>query len=463
MNVKIEESWKQHIGEEFDKQYFVDLTNFVKEEYLRTPCYPPGRLIFNAFNLCPFDDVKVVIIGQDPYHEPGQAMGLSFSVPDGITFPPSLINIFKEIQMDLGTPMPATGDLTRWAKQGVLLLNATLTVRAHQAASHQRKGWEEFTDAAIKALSKDKEHLVFILWGGYARSKAKLIDTSKHLILESVHPSPLSANRGGWFGNHHSPAAMRICSRTELRLSNGRYTYQYIAIHSWVAIIIFIIHSKKFIHLKNIMKKDELRILQVGNVLVSPDIITEKFCCDLDACKGECCIEGDAGAPVTLDEIMEIEDALDVVWDDLSASAQAIIDKQGVAYTDIEGDLVTSIVNGKDCVFTCYQDLKDLGDGHTIPNCCLCALERAYREGKSKFKKPISCALYPIRAKDFGNEVYGINYNKWRICKDAIKKGEELNLPVYKFLEGPLIEKFGKEWYDELCEVAEQLLADLED
>ena len=144
-----------------------------------------------------------MIIGQDPYHEPGQAMGLSFSVPDGITFPPSLINIFKEIQMDLGTPMPATGDLTRWAKQGVLLLNATLTVRAHQAASHQRKGWEEFTDAAIKALSKDKEHLVFILWGGYARSKAKLIDTSKHLILESVHPSPLSANRGGWFGNHH--------------------------------------------------------------------------------------------------------------------------------------------------------------------------------------------------------------------------------------------------------------------
>ena len=187
------------------------------------------------------------------------------------------------------------------------------------------------------------------------------------------------------------------------------------------------------------MKKDELRILQVGNVLVSPDIITEKFCCDLDACKGECCIEGDAGAPVTLDEIMEIENALDVVWDDLSASAQAIIDKQGVAYTDIEGDLVTSIVNGKDCVFTCYQDLQDLGDGHTIPNCCLCALERAYREGKSKF------------------------YNKWRICKDAIKKGEELNLPVYKFLEGPLVEKFGKEWYDELCEVAEQVLAELED
>ncbi len=140
MNVKIEESWRQHIGEEFDKQYFVDLTNFVKEEYLRTPCYPPGRLIFNAFNLCPFDDVKVVIMGQDPYHEPGQAMGLSFSVPDGITFPPSLINIFKEIQMDLGTPMPATGDLTRWAKQGVLLLNATLTVACPSGGESSAQG-----------------------------------------------------------------------------------------------------------------------------------------------------------------------------------------------------------------------------------------------------------------------------------------------------------------------------------
>ena len=203
MDVKIEESWRQHIGDEFKKQYFIDLTNFVKEEYLHTQCYPPGKLIFNAFNLCPFDDVKVVIIGQDPYHEPGQAMGQSFSVPSGITFPPSLINIFKEIQMDLGTPMPQSGDLTRWAEQGVLLLNATLTVRAHQAASHQRKGWETFTDAAIKALSKDKKHLVFILWGGYARGKAPLINTSKHLILQSVHPSPLSANRGGWFGNHH--------------------------------------------------------------------------------------------------------------------------------------------------------------------------------------------------------------------------------------------------------------------
>ena len=175
----------------------------MRHEYATGTCYPPGPLIFNAFNLCPFDKVKVVIIGQDPYHEEGQAQGLSFSVNDGVTFPPSLINIFKEIALDLGKPMPTSGNLTRWAEQGVLLLNATLTVRAHQAASHQRKGWEEFTDAAIRALNARRDHLVFILWGGYARSKKSLIDTSRHLILESVHPSPLSANRGGWFGNHH--------------------------------------------------------------------------------------------------------------------------------------------------------------------------------------------------------------------------------------------------------------------
>ena len=203
MDVKIEASWKKHIGNEFDKQYFIDLTQFVRQEYLHHQCFPPGKLVFNAFNLCPFDKVKVVIIGQDPYHEMGQAMGLSFSVPQGVVMPPSLINIFKEIEMDMGTPMPANGDLTRWAKQGVLLLNATLTVRAHQAGSHQRKGWEEFTDAAIRALSAERSNLVFILWGGYARSKKALIDASKHLVLESVHPSPLSANRGGWFGNHH--------------------------------------------------------------------------------------------------------------------------------------------------------------------------------------------------------------------------------------------------------------------
>ena len=203
MNVKIDNSWREHIGAEFEKPYFSALTDFVRHEYTTTTCYPPGALIFNAFNLCPFDRVKVVIIGQDPYHEPGQAQGLSFSVPEGVPLPPSLQNIFKEIQFDLGKPIPPTGDLTRWAEQGVLLLNATLTVRAHQAASHQRHGWEQFTDAAIRALNAERENLVFILWGGYARSKAQLIDRSRHLVLESVHPSPLSANRGGWFGNHH--------------------------------------------------------------------------------------------------------------------------------------------------------------------------------------------------------------------------------------------------------------------
>lgn len=203
MNVKIDNSWREHIGAEFEKPYFSALTDFVRHEYTTTTCYPPGSLIFNAFNLCPFDRVKAVIIGQDPYHEPGQAQGLSFSVPEGVPFPPSLQNIFKEIQLDLGKPMPPTGDLTRWAEQGVLLLNATLTVRAHQAASHQRHGWEQFTDAAIRALNAERENLVFILWGGYARSKAQLIERSRHLVLESVHPSPLSANRGGWFGNHH--------------------------------------------------------------------------------------------------------------------------------------------------------------------------------------------------------------------------------------------------------------------
>ena len=203
MNVKIEETWKNQLAGEFEKPYFASLVNIVRQEYAQYRCYPPGKLIFNAFNLCPFDKVRVVIIGQDPYHEQGQAMGLSFSVPDGVPMPPSLINIFKEIELDLGTPIPFSGNLTRWAQQGVLLLNATLTVREHIAASHQRMGWEEFTDAAIRALNRGRDHLVFILWGGYARSKTALIDRTRHLVLQSVHPSPLSANRGGWFGNHH--------------------------------------------------------------------------------------------------------------------------------------------------------------------------------------------------------------------------------------------------------------------
>ena len=203
MNVKINDSWAERLGNEFAQPYFSQLTDFVRHEYATTTCYPPGRLIFNAFNLCPFDSVKVVIIGQDPYHEAGQAMGLSFSVPDGVAMPPSLQNIFKEIQGDLGIGVPQSGNLTRWAEQGVLLLNATLTVRAHQAASHQRHGWDRFNDADISRIREGRDHLVFILWGGYARSKASLIDRSRHLVLESVHPSPLSANRGGWFGNHH--------------------------------------------------------------------------------------------------------------------------------------------------------------------------------------------------------------------------------------------------------------------
>ncbi len=201
--VVIESGWKQHLQAEFEKPYFKTLSEFVHSEYSQYRCYPPAKLVFNAFNLCPFDQVKVVVIGQDPYHEPGQAHGLSFSVNDGIPFPPSLQNIFKEIQADLGTPIPQSGNLSRWAQQGVLLLNATLTVREHMAGSHQRKGWETFTDAVINVLNRDKEHLVFLLWGGYARSKVGLIDASKHFVLQSVHPSPLSANRGGWFGNHH--------------------------------------------------------------------------------------------------------------------------------------------------------------------------------------------------------------------------------------------------------------------
>lgn len=189
MNVQIEPSWQRQLGAEFEKDYFARLTHLVREEYGRYACYPPGRLIFNAFNLCPFDKVKVVIIGQDPYHEPGQAMGLSFSVPESIAMPPSLINIYKEIEQDLGKPMPHSGDLTRWAEQGVLLLNATLTVRAHEANSHQRLGWATFTDAAIKVLSEGREHLVFMLWGGFARSKN--ISSTSPAIASSSRCIPL--------------------------------------------------------------------------------------------------------------------------------------------------------------------------------------------------------------------------------------------------------------------------------
>lgn len=206
--VRIDPSWHAALQQEFGKPYFARLTAAVRAEYAAGPCYPPGPLIFRAFDACPFDAVKAVIIGQDPYHEPGQAMGLSFSVPEGTALPPSLQNIYKEIAGDLGAAGGAVatrrcGDLTRWATQGVLLLNATLTVRAHIANSHAALGWGEFTDAAIAALSRSREHVVFMLWGGFARSKRRLIDPARHLILEAAHPSPLSANRGGWFGCRH--------------------------------------------------------------------------------------------------------------------------------------------------------------------------------------------------------------------------------------------------------------------
>lgn len=203
MNVRIHQSWKKVLESEFEKQYFEDLINYVKKEYSEFKCFPPGKEIFAAFDHSTFEATKVVILGQDPYHGNGQANGLCFSVHDGVATPPSLINIFKEIETDLNKPTPSNGNLERWADQGVLLLNATLSVRAHQAGSHQNKGWEQFTDEVIRKISAEKENVVFLLWGGYAKKKAKLIDGNKHLILTSGHPSPLSANRGYWFGNRH--------------------------------------------------------------------------------------------------------------------------------------------------------------------------------------------------------------------------------------------------------------------
>lgn len=214
MNLMIHATWREKLSEEFQKPYFEKLTNFVKEEYGKNTCYPKEKDIFAAFDHSPFDETKVVILGQDPYHGPGQANGLSFSVNDGIAHPPSLVNIFKEIETDLGVSYPKSGNLERWAEQGVLLLNATLTVRAHQAGSHQKMGWEQFTDAVIRKLSDEKNHLIFLLWGGFAKKKARLIDHTKHHILTSGHPSPLSANRGHWFGNEHFRQTNDILRRT---------------------------------------------------------------------------------------------------------------------------------------------------------------------------------------------------------------------------------------------------------
>lgn len=203
MRVQIHPSWEKALQPSFETKSFKYLIQYLQAEYTQNECYPPESLIFEAFNRCTFDQLKVVLIGQDPYHGPGQANGLSFSVPAGVKHPPSLINIFKEIESDLGIPSPQSGNLLSWAKQGVFLLNATLSVRAHKAGSHQKQGWEAFTDSVIKAISTEKKGVVFMLWGGYAKKKTKLIDPSKHLILSSGHPSPLSANRGHWFGNKH--------------------------------------------------------------------------------------------------------------------------------------------------------------------------------------------------------------------------------------------------------------------
>lgn len=206
MEVRIEESWRRVLQPEFDKPYFELLTSFVRQAYKEKQCFPPAKLIFNAFDSCPFDKVRVVIIGQDPYHDVGQAQGLCFSVPDGIAVPPSLQNIYKELQSDLGITPPRSGNLQRWAEQGVLLLNATLTVEAHRPGSHQNKGWEELTDAAIAALNSQREHLVFMLWGAYAKRKGQVIDTRKHLVLTAPHPSPLSAYQGFFGCKHFSKA-----------------------------------------------------------------------------------------------------------------------------------------------------------------------------------------------------------------------------------------------------------------
>jgi uracil-DNA glycosylase len=203
MNASISESWKSILSKEFEKSYFSQLTSFVRSEYKDHTCYPSGNEIFAAFDHCSVEDVKVVILGQDPYHGAGQANGLCFSVQDSMPHPPSLMNIYKELEQDTGKPYPTNGDLSAWADQGVLLLNATLTVRASEAGSHQRQGWEVFTDAVIQHLSDEKENLVFLLWGGYAKKKGRKIDHKKHLVLTSGHPSPLSANRGYWFGNKH--------------------------------------------------------------------------------------------------------------------------------------------------------------------------------------------------------------------------------------------------------------------
>ncbi|GGG46315.1 uracil-DNA glycosylase [Bizionia arctica] len=217
MTSNIDTSWEPFLSKEFNATYFKALKQFLNEEYKNDTCFPPETEIFNAFKHCDFNNLKVVIIGQDPYHGLGQAHGLCFSVNEGVSFPPSLKNIFKELEQDLGIPYPESGNLTKWADQGVFLLNATLTVRQGEAGSHQKKGWEQFTDAVIKTINEEKENVVFLLWGGYAKKKAKLIDKERHFVLETGHPSPLSANRGYWFGNKHFSKTNSLLEQVGLR------------------------------------------------------------------------------------------------------------------------------------------------------------------------------------------------------------------------------------------------------
>lgn len=428
---QIPESWRRLLSDELEKDYIKNLDHFVENEYAEGTCYPPKEQIFRAFELCPPNRVRVVLLGQDPYHEAGQAVGLCFSVGKGTKMPPSLKNIFKELETDCQVSLPDSGDLTGWAEQGVLLLNACLSVREHKAGSHAKHGWERLTDAVIRAVSARCDHVVFMLWGNYAISKSGLIDSSKHLVLTSPHPSPLSAWQG-FFGNHHFSQCNSYLVKYGMEPIDWVQTQP---LNSVTAV-------------SSPQSAESLPgIVQVDNVLLSIDCFQEDFACNLGICRGACCIAGDAGAPVTLDEVMAIEDILPEIEQDLSPQAREVIRRQGVAYNDNEGELVTSIVNGRDCVFTCY-------DEHGT---CLCAIERAQRDGRTHTAKPISCWLYPFRLRQFANGMWGINYHRWNICRSARREGNRIKLPVYRFLKEPLTHFFGKDWYQKLEETAQLL------
>lgn len=421
---QIPESWRRLLAGELQKDYIKELDRFVEDEYARGTCYPPKEEIFRAFRLCPPDRVRVVLIGQDPYHEAGQACGLCFSVSEGTKMPPSLKNIFKELHNDCGVELPSSGDLSGWGEQGVLLLNACLTVREHKAGSHARHGWERLTDAVISAINVHCAHVVFMLWGNYAISKAALIDQDKHLVLTSPHPSPLSAWQG-FFGNHHFGRCNEYLIRHNYEPIDWGQTRP---------------ESEEGPAMRHRKTGTEPGIVQVGNVLLSIDCFEEDFACNLGLCRGACCIQGDAGAPITLDEVMAIEDILPVIEKALTTEAREVIRQQGIAYSDSNGELVTSLVNGKNCVFTCYDERGT----------CLCAIERAQRQGLTTTAKPVSCWLYPLRLRRFKNGMWGVNYHRWNICRSARREGRRLKWPLYRFLKEPLIKFFGPEWYAQL-------------